>query len=169
MAKADITAQRLRELLDYNPETGIFTRLAHRCAAAPAGSIAGYLNPDGYTWFMVDRETYLAHRLAWLYMTGNWPAGLIDHINGVKTDNRIENLRDVSMSVNKQNARKARSDCRNSGGLAGAYLDRRYGGKWFSNITVSGRRKHLGYFDTPEEAHAAYLEAKRRLHAGCTI
>lgn len=170
MAKADLTAQRLRELLKYYPETGVFTRLvSRRCGTAEPGDVAGSKrNSEGYLAFMVDRKTYQAHRLAWLYMTGKWPNALIDHINGVKSDNRLCNLREATVSMNKQNMRKARADCVNSG-LMGAYLDRRNGGRWFSNITANGKRKHLGYFLTPQEAHAAYIEAKRRLHPGCTI
>lgn len=167
MAKADLTAQRLRELLHYNPDTGVFTRLVYRCAGGAAGEVAGYPNPDGYLIFMVDRRTYMAHRLAWLYINGEWPADLIDHINGVRSDNRIANLRQADKRLNAQNKKRARSDSKT--GLAGAYFDRRWGGRWFSNITTGGRRQHLGFFGSPEAAHAAYIEAKRRLHEGCTI
>lgn len=169
MAASDLTAQRLRELLHYDPRTGIFTRLVSRnCGTAEPGYHAGYPNAEGYIHFMVDRRTYMAHRLAWLYMTSKWPQNLIDHINGIKNDNRIENLREATASENKQNMRKARSDCKNSG-LMGAYFDIRYGGRWFSNITINGKRQHLGMFSTAEDAHAAYIEAKRRLHPGCMI
>jgi hypothetical protein len=166
MAKTDLTAQRLRELLHYEPETGIFTRIKYRCARGKAGSVAGYKNAQGYVLFMVDRHMYMAHRLAWLYMTGDHPTGLIDHKDGNKSNNRFSNLRPADRTLNAQNKQKARADSKS--GLAGAYYDARWG-KWFSNITYGGKRRGLGMFATAQEAHEAYIAAKRQFHEGCTI
>jgi hypothetical protein len=168
MAKADLTAQRLRELVHYDPQTGSFTRLQARCTVAQAGTVAGYAAAEGYRRFMVDRKTYLLHRLAWLYTYGEWPKYQIDHINGIRDDNRLCNLRDATPSINRQNMRAVKPERINSG-LMGAFFDSRGGGRWYSAITVNGRRKHIGMFKTPEDAHTAYLEAKRKLHPGCTI
>lgn len=110
----------------------------------------------------------MAHRLAWVHVHGSWPAGDIDHINGDKLDNRIANLRDVTRSVNKENMRSARGD--NKVGLLGVHVRRQNTTRpYVASIRVSGKLIHLGAHNTPEAAHAAYLEAKRRLHSGCTI
>lgn len=162
MAGIDLTAQRLRDLLHYDPETGIFT---HRCVAGPRnpGDLAGHAW-KGYWRVGVDYRTYTAHRLAWLYVTGNWPAAVIDHINGDGRDNRFCNLRDVSRQTNSENRRAAKAKA----GLLGAHFVA-HAKLWRSMIATSGKRMHLGYFSTAEEAHSAYVAAKRRLHKGCTI
>lgn len=131
-----------------------------------AGTVAGAPRRDGYITFQVEGFTHQAHRLAWLYVRGEWPKQQIDHINGVRADNRIENLRDVSSRTNAQNLRRAHS--KNKLGVMGV----RKGvtpGRWEASIVVDGRRKWLGTFPTPEAAHAAYIEAKRTFHEGCTI
>ncbi len=164
MAKADISAQRLRELLAYDPQTGVFTRLVNR-AKFRAGEVAGSYC-KGRLSVRVAGVTYYAHRLAWLYVNGEWPDGYIDHINGDPADNRIANLRVVTMAVNNQNRRSPRKDNRSSG-LMGVY--RRNSGNWCSAIRLDGKQYHLGTFASADLAHAAYLVAKRRLHEGCTI
>jgi hypothetical protein len=167
MAKADLTAQRLRELLDYDPESGRFVWRVYRGRTAKPGTVAGNHHPEGYKIIMICGHSYGAHRLAWLHAHGVMPSGQIDHINGVRNDNRLSNLRDVTRAVNKQNIKGARKDSKASG-LVGAYWHN-VSKKWFSNIGVNGKRLHLGMFATAEEAHASYIEAKRRLHPGCTI
>lgn len=162
MAASDLTAQRLRELLNYNPDTGAFTRAVAR-SNVPAGSLAGCLNSVGYLVIRIDSRLYLSHRLAWLYMHGGWPEHHIDHINGNTRDNRIANLRDVKNSVNSQNQRSAKQSASN---LLGAH---KWHDKWTAGIMLNGKKTHLGVFSTPEEAHAAYIEAKRLMHPGCTI
>ena len=166
MAKADLTAERLRELLHYDPETGVFTWRVNRGRTAKAGSQAGSPH-DGYVQITVDGREYKAHRLAWLYVHGVWPVGQIDHRFGIRNDNRIGELRDVTPSVNSQNQRIAKRSNKSSG-LLGAYWHN-VSNKWMAHIGVAGKKIHLGMFDTAEAAHAAYIEAKRRLHAGCTI
>ena len=93
-----LTQKRLKELFYYDPVTGVFTRL-HSTSNVKAGRATGNLNTGGHLGFLVDKKMYQAHRLAWLYVHGDWPNSQIDHINGVRTDNRIENLRDVPHAV----------------------------------------------------------------------
>ena len=165
MATPNLTAARLRELLHYNPDTGLFTWLVSTTRRIRVGAVAGTLVTSGYVSIGVDRDLHRAHRLAWLYVYGEWPKHDIDHINGNRSDNRIANLRDVTRTVNLQNIRSAHKDKQSATPL-GVYADKK---KWAAAIRVNGERCRLGTFDTPEEAHAAYLDAKRKYHEGCTI
>lgn len=164
MAKTDsLTVARLREVLNYDCDTGIFTR---RIATGyrgrnRAGEIAGRLK-DGYIVIGIDSTAYRANRLAWLYMTGEWPPALVDHENTNKADNRWINLRVASKSQNGQNRRGAQINSKS--GALGVSPSRH---KWAAVIHLNGRKKHLGYFDTIELASAAYQEAKSRLHPFC--
>jgi hypothetical protein len=172
MAKADLTAQRLREVLHYNPESGIFTWIAHTVKAGKQGGRRAKIGCEAgnfsilYCRIRIDRVHYLGHRLAWLYVHGEWPKQSIDHINGVKSDNRIANLREATPRLNAQNIRRAHSDSTSK--LLGAYWIPRLK-MWGSHICNKGQMIWLGNHRTPEAAHAAYMEAKRRLHEGCTI
>lgn len=166
MAKADLTAQRLRELLHYNPDTGLFTRNKRISNSAPAGAIVGCQNGNGYLRIRLDDVLYHSHRLAWLYTHGRWPQFFIDHINGVRSDNRLCNLRDVTQVTNMQNLRSARRSSRS--GVLGIHYYRQTN-RWQARIRIHGKAKSLGYFATKEEAGAAYLAAKRLLHEGCSI
>ena len=112
---------------------------------------------------MVDGKSYATHRLAWLYMTGQWPRDDIDHINGNKADNRFCNLRDVPKNFNMQNERMARAN--NAHGFMGVQF-RKDRGKYVACLRVDGNVRRFGAFDTPEEAHVAYVEAKRKHHPG---
>lgn len=161
MARRNLTAQRLRELLDYNADTGIFTS---RRLCRPVGYL---VPPKNYQRIVVDGQQWLAHRLAWLYVHGEWPADQIDHINGVRTDNRIANLRVVSARANMQNIRAPKANNRSSGLLGATWSARAQ--KWHAQINLDNKNINLGNYATAQEAHAAYLAAKRRLHEGCTI
>lgn len=158
-----LTAERAREALAYDPLTGDFLwrtrpkRWAHK-------SSAGYVH-HGYLSIMVDQVSYMAHRLAWLIVTGDWPKHFIDHIDGNGLNNRFNNLRDVPLRVNNQNRRGIK---RGKAGPQGVYVPKD-GRRPRAQVVVDGRAVYLGTFDTPEEAHAAYVEAKRRLHEGCTL
>jgi hypothetical protein len=174
MAKTDLTAQRLRELLHYNPETGVFIRLNSPHGKWKPGQTVGSINSvSGYLVVGVDKHQHYGHRLAWLYMTGEWPFDEIDHINGVRADNKWQNLRNAPRNINAQNMRRANSI--NTSGLLGVTRvgpsvgSRRTTEKWAATIKTAGKRKYLGIFDTQEEAHQAYLTEKRRIHDGCTI
>ena len=163
MASEIVSAQRLREVLHYCPETGVFTWRVST-SNVKGGDVAGYKRPDGRIDIRVLDGLHKAHRLAWLYVHGAWPAGQIDHIDGCPSNNALANLRDVSPSVNQQNQRRPRSH--NTQGFLGVS---RNGKGWMARIVVDGKVRHLGTFQTPESAHIAYLETKRRLHDGCTI
>lgn len=158
MSHPTLTAERLHELLDYDPETGVFTWRVRRKYAQP-GDVANYHMSAGYIQIAIDCRHYLAHRLAWFFVHGIWPRGQIDHINGVKDDNRISNLRDVTPSGNGQNIDAPLS--RNKAGLRGVSPN---GPGWTARICVDHVVTRLGTYRTPEEARAAYLSAKRRLH-----
>lgn len=159
----ELSAERARTLLAYDAETGIFAWKISR-GSAKAGTVAGSLNALGYSPIGVDGIRYYAHRLAFLIQTGAWPQYDVDHINGVCSDNRWSNLRDVTVSTNLQNQRAARAD--SSTGLLGASPNK---GGFVAQIQVDGRNQYLGTFLTAEQAHAAYLSAKRQNHIGCTI
>jgi len=160
-----LTYERLVKFLSYDPSTGIFTSMANR-GPIKIGQPVGGVNLSGYIQIQIDGIIYYGHRLAWLYVTGKWPDETIDHINGVRSDNRFANLRDVAPSGNAQNQRRPRAD--NKCGLLGVSLQKQTG-KWVSRIRIGEVYKHLGCFETPEAAHEAYLAAKRKHHATCTI
>jgi hypothetical protein len=156
MATADLTAARLREVLDYDADTGAFTWRAKLAQRTSIGGLAGTKRRDGYARISIDGAKHLAHRLAWLHAYGCWPSGCIDHINGLKGDNRLSNLRDAPVAVNNQNVRAARKDSRS--GVQGV---RAVGNRFEARGRVDGRRQCLGFFATEAEASAAYVAAKR--------
>jgi len=167
MADSILTQQRLKECLRYDPETGVFSRLLATSLKHHVGEIAGWSNSEGYLHIMVDKKTYKAHRLAFLYMAGAFPAGHVDHKNGTRSDNRWSNLREVTQGGNLQNQRKAKRG--SSTGYLGVKPCPRDRSKFMAQISVNKKRHHLGTFGTPEAAHDAYLKAKRELHSTCTI
>lgn len=167
MRKSNLTAAVLKSLLSYDEATGEFRWLAGVCNV-PAGAVAGSRGKRGYIDICVAKERHGAHRLAWLYVYGKWPDADIDHKNGDRSDNRIANLRDVPHSVNAQNIRAAHRRNRATGLLGVRRADSK-AVRFNASIMTAGEVKHLGTFDEPEAAHAAYLAAKRRLHEGCTL
>jgi len=154
-----LTADLLREVVYYDPATGVFT-WRNRRRQMPAGSLAGTPNPDGYWYIKIDGKRYPAHRLAWLYVYGEWPSGFLDHKDCNKENSCIENLRLASKSQNGANRRQC---SHNTSGYKGVSWHRQ-NNKWSAGTRVNGIRHHLGYFDTPEAAHAAYVDAAKRLH-----
>lgn len=152
-----LTAERLRELLHYDPETGVFTRRISTNSRAQRGDIAGCPNGEGYIYIGVDARVYRAHRLAWLYMTGEWPSHQIDHKDLVKSNNRWENLRQATVSENQANRAPQSKKYPSPKGARWHKRDK----CWQAGITVAGRHISLGYFQTAEEAHAAYVAASR--------
>jgi hypothetical protein len=162
-----LTHERLVEVLHYDRHTGSFTWSQDgRGRFKRAGAAAGRINPTwGRRCIGIDGREYLAARLAWLYVHGRWPEHEIDHINGDRLDDRIENLRDVTRTVNQQNIRRARAGTRS--GVLGVFQNT--SGIISSAVQVAGRSHYLGSFETAEQAHAAYVSAKRELHEGCTL
>lgn len=152
----ELTQERLRQLVRYDPETGVLTRLQAGGKRAtrpdkvgmPAGSVGG----NGYVYVSVGGKRYSAHRLAWLYVFGRWPAQ-VDHINRDRADNRLANLREATTKENNRNT------------AARGYWWHKRARKWRAGITVDGRNVHLGYFADEADARAAYVKAKADLHA----
>lgn len=155
-----LTQSRLKELLDYDPETGVFTRRTMR-GGYPAGTRAGTRHNAGYWQIVVDRKFHLGHRLAFLWMTGAWPEHEVDHINGDRSDDRWVNLREQTHQQNIHNM--GALPRHNTSGFLGVDWVKKVGA-WRANITVNRKLKFLGHFPTPELAHAAYLKAKDELH-----
>lgn len=163
--REDLTQEELKEHLHYDPDTGIFTRLISMSNSVQVGDIAGHTDKTtGYNRIFISNFSYRSHRLAWLYMYGKFPANFIDHIDGDRVNNKIVNLRQVSNQENSYNHRKCNSN--NSNGFLGVF---KCGNKFRACIVVNQQKIHLGSFNTPEEAHQAYLKAKRIHHSTCTI
>lgn len=160
-----LSQAKLKENVHYDPETGVFTRIKPTCGFS-VGVILGGMTKDGYVRIQISGSRNHAHCLAWLYMTGEMPKECIDHINGVRTDNRFCNLREATRGQNAQNQRKPRVN--NKSGFLGVYFHKAMG-KFRAEIMINGKTKGLGYFDTAEQAHKAYLEAKRKVHLFSTI
>jgi hypothetical protein len=160
-----ITQNELKEALYYDAETGVFTWKTITTIACryKIGDIAGSLNNKGYIVIGINNKVMKGHRLAHLYEYGIMPKE-VDHINGIKHDNRISNLRDVSSAGNSQNRRKAKVN--NSTGYLGVG---KHGNQFIATITVNYKRYNLGCYDSPELAHDVYIDMKRKLHATCTI
>lgn len=160
-----ISQERLKELFRYEEDTGLFVRIK-AVSNTKVGDVVKKKDSKGHLQVRIDGRHYSAHRLAWMYVHGAWPSGQIDHINGVRDDNRIKNLRDVSHAINAQNIHTANKGSKTK--LLGACFHKA-SGKYVAQISVDKKIKHLGLFETPEQAHQQYLSAKRSLHAGCTI
>jgi hypothetical protein len=152
MPKELITAEEARQLFSYNPETGDLAWRVSR-SGVRRDRAAGYIRHDGYAIVFVSGRVYLAHRLIWAVVTGSWPNTGIDHINGSRNDNRWANLRLASKAENGRN-RGAPSN--NTSGFKGVSRNKK---RWSASIHLDGRKQHLGTYDTPEQAHAAYCEA----------
>lgn len=164
MDKIDLTADRLRELLHYDPDTGVFRWAKKHARKIIAGQVAGTFGTERRRNIKIDGYVYKESRLAWLYVHGKWPENVIDHINGDPSDNRIVNLRDVTQSGNTQNQRKP--GIKNTTGYLGVM---RRGNLFQARIKAGGKLRYLGHYESPELAHAAYIKAKRELHPTCTI
>lgn len=159
--EARCTIERLRSLLEYSSDTGLLTWKVWRGGKAKPGTIAGSVSDDGYVYLSIDRNTFAAHRVAWAMHFGKWPDHLVDHENGIKSDNRIGNLRSANHVENGQNQTMDRPR-KKSTKLIGAY--RCGGDKWRAIIRVNKTSVHLGVFDSDIEANKAYLAAKANLH-----
>lgn len=161
-----IDTDTLRRVLDYDTETGLFRwRETSKFSERKPGDIAGHTCATwGYVLIGIARRSYRAHRLAWQYVHGAPPTDEIDHIDGDRTHNAIRNLREATKSLNQQNLKRARSN--NLSGMLGVSNN---GRRFNARIKVDGKVLRSAQFDTPEEAHAAYLDMKRQHHEGCTL
>ncbi len=161
----ELTAEKLRSILNYESETGIFTWKVSNSNRVKVGAVAGSPNGHGYLCIKVLNRLYRAHRLAWLYVNGSWPKLDIDHINRNRSDNRIANLREVTHKQNMQNASK-RSD--NTSGHPGVCWHKQKS-KWQARIRHNYKRIYLGYYNTIEEANAARKAAEKLYWADTQI
>ena len=168
-AARNLTPEIVREALDYDHESGVM-RWRSDGRRWKAGDIAGTMNIEGYLSVCVKGFGAKLHQVCWLHFHGYWPTGYVDHINGNKLDNRIANLRDVSNQVNCQNIFEPRKGKR-SGLPLGVILQRagRTNPNYGAQIKINQKSVHIGSFSTPEAAHEAYLEAKRRYHKGSML
>jgi len=160
-----ISQADLKAVLCYEPISGMF-RWASKRRGVSSQNRPGTVGLDGYRRIRVLGKAYRASRLAWLYVYGVWPQGYVDHIDGDRSHDAISNLRIVDALTNAQNQRRAHRD-NQSGQLLGASLSDE--GRWVAQITANRKTRHIGTFNTAEEAHQAYLVEKRRVHKGCTI
>lgn len=151
-----LTASRLKELIHYDPSTGVFTNRVQRRSALPGSVIAGR-NRQGYVVATIDRVQYKAHRLAWLYAYGEFPELHIDHINGIRDDNRLSNLRQATFWQNRVNSKVGRG----STGTRGVYPAKN---KFAAKIVLNGVAIYLGLYNTVNEANMAYEKAQKIHH-----
>ena len=155
ISETTLSVDRINELLTYCPDTGQFIWKIDRKRLAVAGSMAGTTNGSGYRQISVDGTVYLSHRLAWFICFNEWPK-IVDHINRDRSDNRLDNLREVSQSINIHNS----SDRPSKTGFRNA---RKVGNKYQSEIKVNGKSIHLGMFNTAEEASSAACKYREQL------
>jgi HNH endonuclease/AP2 domain len=146
-----------RSKLSYDPESGLL-HWRHPKKGLAAGSTAGSVTARGYVRICLNKNRYSAHRLAWLIVHGDLPKGELDHINGIRSDNRLINLRPATR---QQNGMNMKNSGRNKTGYKGVY--RRSSGKWAAQIMVGGKTKTLGAFQTPQDAHKAYCQMAKKL------
>lgn len=150
-----LTQERLKEVLSYDPVTGVFTWVKDTGKKRYAGKIAGGSDQKRYWTIAIDGRRYVAHRLAWLYVYGEWPPMWIDHINCNGFDNRLANLRLADATQNQGNKSKNKN---NTSGFKGVHYHRQ-SRKWRASIFVNYKPRSLGLFLTREEASAAYRKA----------
>lgn len=158
----ELTAEKLRELLSYEPETGALSWRVAISSRRAVGSAAGYLESTGYRRIVISGKRYRANRLIWLYVYGVWPTHVIDHLNRRRDDNRLCNLRDVPATLNQRNRCRSRN---NTSGIAGVHWSAK-SRRWTAQARVDGHAHHLGMFD--EQSDAAKAVAAFRAQHGFT-
>jgi hypothetical protein len=154
----------LKEIIHYDKENGEFKWIVKKNGMKES---VGTINSDGYRCIGISGKIYKAHRLAWLYVYGELPNGVIDHINGDKLDNRISNLRDVSCKVNSQNMRKSKNN-NSILTIPGVYQEKR-SSKYRVKLNINGEQRHFGNYETKEEAEAVCIEMRRKYYIGNKI
>lgn len=168
----NLTQKYLKSILDYNSVTGVFTwrqrpidhfKNSHRqniWNSKHSGTVAGSMTPLGYWRITINNKSYRAHRIAWLYTYGRWPKDQIDHIDGNKLNNRIDNLRKANNSENNRNVGLKKTNKSGHKGVSWNNRDK----KWQAYIGVNGRNKSLGSYDSAQEASEAYTQAAKIYH-----
>ena len=163
-----LTAAEIGEYLEYDAASGALIWRKAMSSRAKQGSVAGadvrFCEQRVYRQVGLLGKKYYGHVLAWLLATGHWPSHEIDHIDGDGLNNAFANLRDVPHAINCQNVRRPQRTS-----LTGIQGVKRVAGGFSARIKLNGVRLHLGTFHSSEDAHQAYLNAKRKLHPGCTI
>lgn len=160
----EITQAHLREMLHYDSDTGVFTWRNPSAKNVKKGGIAGCLTNHGYIQIGVKNKLYAAHRLAWLYVYGKWPTNLIDHINGIRSDNRIFNLREATSVENQYNMSKAKN---NTSGVKGVTWSKPHK-RWRAQCRVNGKSYHLGLFRNTHEAEQVVRQFREQHHGKFT-
>jgi hypothetical protein len=153
-----ITQELVKSLFDYDSNTGVFKRKVTVSNNAKAGQIINKTDFEGYLKVAINKKSFKVHRLIWIYLYGEFPKDTIDHINGIRHDNRIENLRECTAAENLQNKKFFKN---NTTGYKGVV---KKGNKFVAQIGFNGKCKHLGYFFKAEDAHKAYCEAGIKYH-----
>lgn len=158
-----LTQSDVKALLDYDPETGVFVWRErgpkswhiNRWNSRYAGTVAGKRSSSGHTLITISKRSYCAHRLAWVWVHGDWPPHQVDHINGKRDDNRLANLR---LATHKQNLRNQTTRRSSQSGFKGVTFHKG-AGRWMARITVDGKMRYLGLFETAADAATAYRQA----------
>lgn len=150
-----LTVERVRELLSYDLDSGVFTWQVSKSNRAPVGSIAGTLN-NGYTQIQIDKKLYGAHRLAWFYVYAVWPIGVIDHLDGDPSNNSFWNFRDVPQRINSRNNKLSKNNASGINGVSWSSDNR----GWLASITIDFKQKNLGVYPTIEAATLARKHAE---------
>lgn len=156
-----LTAERARELFNYDPETGVLTRRVRIANKSKVGDVVGYASEDGYLRTEVGGFSCLVHRIIWLHYFGNWPEQILDHKDRNPANNRIENLQDISQTLNSQNRGASRCGSSAFKGVSWNSRDRR----WAVRIRHSGKSLYLGYFTDEQEARSVYQAAAKIYHS----
>ncbi len=155
------SAEFLREILEYNQESGTIVWRSAFSRRVPAGHAAGTINSNGYRIIRINDKGYTAHRLAWKIVTGDDPENDIDHINGIRSDNRWSNLRPATPAQNIANRARLRT---NRTGFKGVSVIKQSPNRWASSIRLNGVPHYLGIFKSPQLAHEAYMKAAREFY-----
>jgi HNH endonuclease/AP2 domain len=148
-----LTQEYLKKILEYNPESGLFTWKVKKSCRNTIGATAGTVSKLGYISISIDSRLYCSHRLAWLYTYGEFPSTGIDHIDGNPSNNAICNLRATSQSGNNKNVAKRKDNKSGYKGVSWCSITN----KWKAQAQVDGKKKYIGVFNTPEEAFSAYV------------
>jgi hypothetical protein len=154
-----VTQEFIKSVLNYNPETGVFTWKVNKSKRSKIGHIAGWKD-NGYIRIELNGKTYRAHRLAWLYVNGEFPSNLIDHIDGNRSNNKISNLRKATYLENSQNYKTPKT---NKSGVKNVSWYKTMK-KWVVTLGINGKKKTIGYFDDLELAELVAIEARDKYH-----